>query len=102
MSLIKDKLIKWNLKTYFLCESEIGGIMNAKMYTSKENVCFIAILRRLLKDLHFFKYSKVENTPMATTRTNRKKFLKKIHSMLYNEKVAAIVLYNNKSIYFCL
>lgn len=32
---IKDKPIRWGLKTFLLCESKTGYIMNAEMYTGK-------------------------------------------------------------------
>ena len=32
---IKDKTIKWGIKTFILCESNSGYIVNAEVYTGK-------------------------------------------------------------------
>ena len=34
---LKDKPIKWGLKTFLLCESETGYIVNAEIYTGKKD-----------------------------------------------------------------
>jgi len=34
---LKDKPIKWRLKTFLLCESETEYIVNAEIYTGKKD-----------------------------------------------------------------
>jgi hypothetical protein len=120
---IKDKPIKWGLKTYLLCESKSGYIMNAEIYTGKVDLdqqmekslgvtgCLVARLSkpfenrghciftdRFYTSVNIAEYlmEKQGTQLCGTALTNRKRFPKELISKKKMDRGSHSLLYNGK------
>ena len=106
---IKDKPIRWGLKTFLLTDSEHGYIVNAEETQGKN---YIVYTDRFYTSVHLCEYLLTKGIgACGTAMTNRRSFPKCLQrkprqmskgdsEMLFNGKVGAIVWMDKKPIHF--